>query len=227
MKNPSSFIATKSMQSGLCLVMVLGLIACAPYQIHKNKNTPQLLKEHCLIAILPIEVSIAGGYRPKDLDINDFRKQLNDKGYELQAILYNCFQQKGCSARILSIESTNNLLQQAGITPDKIVRLPKEELCRQLGVDAVVTGRTLTQQRQKNVSAASNVVLLSTTGFFVVGSVKSTDTNFDLRIYDSNHPEALWRCTAVLKDSEKIQQFVTQKLAKTLPYANTEKDKKQ
>ncbi len=190
----------------------------------QKQNAPQLLKEHHLIAILPIEVSVAGGYRPKDLDINDFRKQLYDKGYELQAMLYNYLQQKECSARILSIESTNNLLQQAGITPDEIVRLPKEELCRQLGVDAVVTGRTLTQQRRKNVSAASNVLLLSTTGFFVVGSVKSTDTDFDLRIYDNSHSEAIWRCRAVLKDSEKIQQFVTQKLAKTLPYVKTEKD---
>ena len=199
--------------------------SCTPLRVQGSKSAQQRIKTHKLIAILPFEVSMEGGYRPNGVTYGVFQEKLRTKGQELQVIVYNHFQRHPGSVKVLSPTTTNRILSEAGIAPDMIVRLPKDELCRLLGVDAVVFGRTRTKQIRQNLSATSSAALLMFTGFIVVGNAKSTVTDFDIRIHDAGSPDHIWRCTAVVKTKELIQQFTSHKLAASLPYDRPRKRK--
>ncbi len=220
-----NLLRMKRIKSCTVLLVFLCVSSCAPYQVQKSKSTQQALQTHRVIAILPFDVGLAGGHAPNGLTYSDFRKQLHTKGYELQTIIYNHFQQNSGVTKLLTLETTNRILSDMGLTPDKIARFPKDELCSRLGVDAVVVGRSLTKQAQRNMSAVSSIAILTFTGFIVVGNAKTTETNFDVRIHDKTIPDYIWRCTAVIKSGKQIQQFVNQSLTAILPYNSVSSDR--
>lgn len=122
-------------------------------------------------------------------------------GYDIQNDVYTWFLKKGGKYKVAfqDIDQTNALPCTAGITYSNIVNKQKADLCKILGVDAVISGKIVTS---KPMSEGGAIVMTVLVGF----GGTTNKTTAKLKIHDQNNT-LLWkfdddkkaRCVAILK----------------------------
>lgn len=114
------------------------------------------------------------------------------------------------------IDKTNSTLTKAGITYDKLNEYSKEELCKTLGVDAVISGK-VTMDKPMSDGGAVAVGFI----FGVWTSTNKVDVN--MTIHDKNNSDLLWKYDWVAEgsigsSSEQLTKGLMKNVSKKFPY---------
>ena len=202
---------------GLWLLSLLAVVACTPtVQVSRNQKTR--LSAHRLVAVLPFEVTLSGNRGPVR-DYPSMKDKLQEKGVQIQEAVHSFLHsQLKDSVRLLSSDETNRLLQEHRITPEKLFWTPKPEVARMLGVDGVVFGRAELRYSSKRISPAAATVAFLSTGFFVVGSLSTAETDFRIDIAEKENLEPVWSCRTLVRRQASINSVVRRRVGRKIPY---------
>lgn len=190
--------------------------ACGP-TIYVAKDFEKERKKHKTIAILPFEVTVTQKKLPKDVTPEMIQKQAEQTGYNLQGHVYTYFlkREKDYTIKFQDIDKTNVALQKAGISYEDLRKKGKDELCKLLGVDVVLSGQAI-MSRPMSEGAAWAVGLV----FGVWGS--TNEVNASVTIHDGN-ADLLWKYDhtysgSVGSSSESLAKSLMKNVSKKFPY---------
>ena len=195
------------------------LVSCGP-QIYKATSFSEVSANHEVVAILPFDVTIESRRLPKGVTVEMVQDQQRDYGYGIQGDVYGYLLREMSkdryTVRFQDVSKTNALLTDAGIS-DKALRLKsKDELCKLLGVDAVISGQAIMSKPMSD-GAAIAVGLL-------VGAWGSTNTvNTTITIHEAAAGELMWKYDYVASGSvgssrQALTNALMRNSSKKFPY---------
>lgn len=197
-------------------LIVLFASACAP-TIYKSNNLASSKKSVKTLAILPFTGSIDSKRLPRGTTIETLKESEEKTGYDIQNNIYTWLlrRQNKYTVTFQDIDKTNAILQKEGITYEKMIMKEKGELCKLLGVDAIISGKTI---MSKPMSEGSAIVVGVLTGGF--GATNKTDIT--LTIHDTNST-LLWKYDHHVSGSlgsspEKLTNSLMKKSSRKFPY---------
>lgn len=163
--------------------------SCGP-QIYQAPSFSQMKESHKVVAVLPFEVSIESRKLPKGVTVDMIQDQQRDYGYGMQSDVYGYFLKQMSkdkyTVNFQDVSKTNAILNDAGITYDDLRLKSKDEVCKLLGVDAVVSGKA-TMSKPMSDGAAIAVGLL-------VGAWGPTNTvNTTITVHESKAGDLMWK----------------------------------
>lgn len=125
----------------LFIVLAGCLSSCGP-KIYSSAKLEESKAKVKTVAILPFLVNIEFVTTPKDLQIDKIREEAIKIGYAVQKESARWFSKNAREYTVIfqGIEETNRLLEKAGLKVDNLQPQDRGELCRLLGVDALVSG---------------------------------------------------------------------------------------
>ena len=195
------------------------LMSCGP-TIYKSASFDQSRDAVKKIAILPFSVTIDSKRLPKGMTIETLKESQQKIGYDIQSNAYTwLLQRKGnYSSDFQDIDRTNALLSKAHISYDSIALQDKADLCKLLGVDAIISGKAA---MSKPMSEGGAIALGLLTGGW--GSTNKTTTS--LSIHDATG-SLLWKYDydasgTVGSSSEKLANDLMKNASKKFPYKKT------
>lgn len=219
----------------LLLVAAVSLAACGTNKnVYKSPDIEQKTARHQTIAILPFHI-VQTGHVAKNVSQSDI-EQANEKwGYNFQEALlsyslkYTSRNKKGQMVSFQSVQKTNAILKEAGLTIDDMYNKQPEQLAQMLNVDAVLM---TTLEKDKNFSdgvaygmAAGRVILNAITknGTGNVLGVNSSDINMNSYLYDASDSKLLWKTyrqggTDLPSNVDGLVEYYSNWIAKKLPY---------
>ncbi len=169
----------------LLLSTLFILSSCGP-QIYVAPSFEQAKRTHKTVAVLPFDVTIVTKKLPKGVTAEMIKEQEKNNGYSMQNHVYTYFlRQSGRNKYTVGfqdIDKTNAKLESAKVPYDKMKSMPKEELAKILGVDAVISGK-MVQEKPMNEGAALAVGLI----VGVWGSTNEVNTTVSI------HEASQWR----------------------------------
>ena len=162
------------------------LASCGP-TIYKSADLEQSKNKVKVVAILPYWVTMEGKRMSKGMDANTLASTQQKSGYDLQNATYSWMLKRSTSytIRIQDVDQTNALLDKAGLNYESILLTEKGDLCKLLGVDAVITGKAIMSKPMSEGAAITTFVL---TGY----SGATNKTNVSLTIHN-NSSDLLWK----------------------------------
>jgi len=192
---------------------------------------------HKRIAILPVETVLSGN-QPKKLNAAQIKSIEEAESKAFQTSLYNCLLKKSGSGKkdikieIQPIEKTNSLLAGAGIDIRRAWTLESEELCKKLGVDAIVKTkvektRYLSDLASYGISVGQDILLALTDyavwPFMPSGMAKTNDIKSECSVLNGSDGSLLWRVavqteTDWSQPSNQIIDDLNRKFARNFPY---------
>ena len=160
--------------------------SCGP-TIYKADNFDRSISKTKTVAILPFNVSIDSKRLPKGTSIETLKDSERKTGYDIQSNSYMWFlkRQKDYTVTFQDIDKTNSLLNKANIDYQDLALQDKAELCKLLGVDAVITGKATMSKPMSEGAAVAVGVLVGAWG-------PTNQTNTSLTIHDPAG-ELLWK----------------------------------
>lgn len=199
----------------ICFTMV----SCGP-QIYKAPSFSDVSAKHQVVAILPFDVTIESRRLPKGVTAEMVQDQQRDYGYGIQGDVYGYLLREMSKDRYTvkfqDVSKTNALLSDAGISSEALRFTSKEELCRLLGVDAVVSGQAIMSKPMSD-GAAIAVGLL-------VGAWGSTNAvNTTITIHEGHAGELMWKYDYVASGSvgssrQALTNALMRNSSKKFPY---------
>lgn len=198
------------------LFLLTILTACGP-TIYKAANFDNSKTTVKTLAILPFNVSIDSKRLPKGTTIETLKESQEKTGYDIQGNSYTWFlqRQKDYTVNFQDIDKTNALLRKANVTFDNIALQDKADLCKTLGVDAIISGKAA-MSKPMSEGAAVAVGLL-------VGAWGATNkTTTSLTIHDAAGA-LLWKYDydasgTVGTSAESLTKALMKNASKKFPY---------
>ena len=197
------------------LLLIL-LTSCGP-TIYKAQGFEESKSKVKLLAILPYNVLIDTKRLPKNIKLETLANAQKKTGFDMQSKCYTWFLQKQekYTVSFQDVDRTNALLTQANIDYEKLSSTDKGELCKLLGVDAVISGKA---SLSKPMSEGGAIVLA-----VLVGSYGATNsTAVTLTIHDSGS-NLLWKYDYVASGgvgspSENLTRQLMKSASRKFPY---------
>ncbi|MBK9108524.1 MAG: hypothetical protein IPM92_09205 [Saprospiraceae bacterium] len=201
------------------IVLVILFGACAP-TIYVAPDFDKVKSKHDIVAILPFDVQISMKSLPKDVTQEMIREDEKKTGFSMQGHSYTYFlKEQGknkYSVKFQDIDKTNSLLTKAGLSYTDTKTTAKEELCKILGVDAVISGK-LTMDKPMSDGSAIAVGLI----FGYWGSTNKV--NVSMTIHENAKGNLLWKYDWVAEggvgsNSEQLSKSLVKNVSKKFPY---------
>lgn len=198
------------------LFLLVIFAGCGP-TIYKAANFDDSKSIVKTIAILPFNVSIDSKRLPKGTTIETLKESMQKSGYDIQSSAYSWLlqRQNDYSVTFQDIDRTNAILKKANITYENISLQDKAELCKMLGVNAILSGKAT---MSKPMSEGGAIVMAVFVGAF--GSTNNTTTA--LTIHDGAGA-LLWKYDyqatgSVGSSAESLTTKLMKNASKKFPY---------
>lgn len=191
--------------------LLLVNLSCEP--VYKASNHDEMIKTHKKIAILPTRAYI----EIKNVKVVDqIRAQEKLESRKLQESFTNRFiewrDSKSIDLEIQDIGETNSILEDNSVN---LSQIPYKDLCRLLGVDAIITSKVTMAKPLTNSEAFFSMLA---TGFAFASQV----TTVDISIIDYNTGRVAWNFNWVnggtFISADNLSKALMQAAIKRLPY---------
>jgi hypothetical protein len=186
-------------------------------QIFTAQNLPAVLSVHKNVAIVPFRVTIGYKRMPKGFDLEGNRLEEQKSGLNLQQGMYTYLLRRSTDyfVSFQDVERTNALLRKAGVI-DKIDETLPDELCKILGVDAVIK---CSYAYEKTGSEAGSIAVAV---LFGVAS-KTGSGNLTMQINNGPDGALLWRFYKEMNETafssgNEIMERMMRKVSRNFPY---------
>jgi hypothetical protein len=186
-------------------------------QIFTAQNLPAVLSVHKNVAIVPFRVTIGYKRMPKGFDLEGNRLEEQKSGLNLQQGMYTYLLRRSTDyfVSFQDVERTNALLRKAGVI-DKIDETLPDELCKILGVDAVIK---CSYAYEKTGSEAGSIAVAV---LFGVAS-KTGSGNLTMQINNGLDGALLWRFYKEMNETafssgNEIMERMMRKVSRNFPY---------
>lgn len=202
----------------LCLFAFV-LSSCGP-TIYMAPNFESVKLKHRELAILPFDVLITAKKLPKGMTAEGIQEEQKNTGFSIQNHSYTYFlkemSKNKYTVTFQDIDKTNALLSKAGISYEKLHEFSKEELCKTLGVDAVISGKVT---MDKPMSEGGAVAL----GLLFGVWTSTNKVNVAMTIHDKTNSNLLWKYDWVAEgsigsNSESLTKGLMKNVSKKFPY---------
>jgi hypothetical protein len=162
------------------------LFSCGP-TIYKAGSLDESKAVIKTIAILPLQVTFDNKRLPKGIKPETLKESQINTGYSIQSNAYSWLlkRKKRYTTEFQDIDKTNSIIKKAYLTYDDIVMHDKGDLCKLLGVDAVISGNAVMSKPMSEGAAVAVGLLI---GYW--GSTNSTDIT--LNLHDTKS-DLLWK----------------------------------
>ena len=201
----------------LLTFLTLSLSATAQKQIYQADNLKEITAKHKIVAILPFPTTITYRKQPKGYSAEGNRQQEIAMAKSIQSSMYTFLlrKQKNYFVNFQDIEKTNILLKKSG-ADEKIDELTKDEICKILGVDAIISGRFDNEQTKSDGAALTSVIL---TGF----GGKTGSATLTMVLNDGPSGDMIWRFYKTMDDNyrkgtDDLIENLMRKLSRNFPY---------
>ena len=186
-------------------------------QIFTAPNLKAVLSVHKNVAILPFRVTIGYKRMPKGFDAEGNKQEEEKSGLNLQQGMYTYLLRRSADYMVSfqDVERTNALLRKAGVL-DKIDETLSDELCKILGVDAVIK---CSYAYEKTGSEAGSIAVAV---LFGVAS-KTGSGNLTMQINNGPDGALLWRFYKEMNETafssgNEIMERMMRKVSRNFPY---------
>lgn len=189
-------------------LLVLFAVACAGPKYFTAPDFAQKAANHKLVAVLPFQM-IMTGKKPEKLTDDDIAKIEEGESRAFQMSLYNNIlrnhtTKKGTiTIEIQPYEKTNQLFKEKGIDLRKSWEADPQELCKILGVDAVVKTRVQKTRYMSDLAAYGidlGYAILSGISWeatvlvgAIVGPPKTNDIDAQCSLFNGADGSLLWK----------------------------------
>lgn len=202
----------------LLIIMFLSIGLSAQKQIYEADNLKEISAKHKLVAILPFPTTITYRKQPKGYSAEGNRMQEISMAKSIQSSLYTFLlrKRKDYFVEFQDTEKTNILLKRSG-ADEKLDELTKDEICKILGVDAIISGRFENEQTKSDGAAMTAVML---TGF----GGKTGSATLTLAVNDGTSGDMVWRFYKTMNDNytrstDDLVESMMRKLSRNFPYS--------
>lgn len=201
------------------LIATVTLQGCAP-EIFTSPNFATVKRKHKTVALLPFDVTVSMKKLPKGVTVEQVKADEEKTAFTAQSNAYTYFLKEmgrdKYTVDFQDIDKTNATLVKSDINYSALKSKTKDELCKLLGVDAVITGK-ITLEKPMNEGAAIALGLL--VGFW--GNTNKVITN--LSIHDSMDGKLLWKYDweangSVGSSTESLTRALMRNVSKKFPY---------
>lgn len=206
------------MKNLFILSFSLLILSCSP-TIYKSNNLVASKGVVKQVAILPYTVSIDSKRLPKGMTIETLKASQEQTGYDMQNNSYTWFlkRSKNYTVDFQDIDKTNAILKKANINSiNDINSRGKDEICKLLGVDALISGKASMSKPMSEGAAIAVGLLISAWG-------STNNTTITLAIHD-NSSNLLWKYDwqsngSVGSSPERVTDALMRNASKRFPYA--------
>lgn len=201
------------------VALVFLLVSCGP-TIYIAPNFENIKSKHETLAILPFNVNISTKNLPKNVSMESIRVDEEKTGFSIQGHAYSYFLKEQSknkySVRFQDIDKTNSLLLKSGLNYSKIREYSKDELCKMLNVDAIISGNVSMDKPMSDGGAIAVGVL------FGVWTT-TNKVNVSMTIHDRSKADLLWKYDWVAEgsvgsSSENLTKGLMRNVSKKFPY---------
>lgn len=203
-------------KSSMFAALMLLFLSCAT--VYKSTDLTAVQQKHQVVAILPFDVSVHYNRLPKNVTVEEIRKNEQELAYVLQNQMYNQFLRKNdkFNVKFQDVDKTNMMLERNKIEAEQLAEFSPDELARLLEVDAVISGKVITT-KPMSTGAAVVVGIL----FDVWGTTNSADVTVTL--HDGTDSDLLWRFNHVYSGSvgsspEQLTNAMMKPISRKFPY---------
>ena len=186
-------------------------------QIFSVQNLPAVLSVHKNVAIVPFRVTIGYKKLPKGFDLEGNRLEEQKSGFNLQQGMYTYLLRRSTDyfVSFQDVERTNALLRKAGVI-DKIDETLPDELCKILGVDAVIKCSYAYEKTGSEAGSIAVAVLFGVAG-------KTGSGNLTMQINNGTDGALLWRFYKEMNETafssgNEIMERMMRKVSRNFPY---------
>ena len=186
-------------------------------QIFSAQNLPAVLSVHKNVANVPFRVTIGYKRMPKGFDAEGNRLEEQKSGINLQQGMYTYLLRRSSDyfVNFQDVERTNALLRKAGVV-DKVEETLPDELCKILGVDAVIK---CSYSYEKTGSEAGAIAVAA---LFGVAS-KTGSGNLTMQINNGTDGALYWRFYKEMNESafssgNQLMERMMRKVSRNFPY---------
>lgn len=186
-------------------------------QIFSVQNLPAVLSVHKNVAIVPFRVTIGYKKLPKGFDLEGNRLEEQKSGFNLQQGMYTYLLRKSTDyfVSFQDVERTNALLRKAGVI-DKIDETLPDELCKILGVDAVIKCSYAYEKTGSEAGSIAVAVLFGVAG-------KTGSGNLTMQINNGTDGTLLWRFYKEMNETafssgNELMERMMRKVSRNFPY---------
>ena len=223
--------------STLSIFFSASILSGQTKEIYTNPQFDSIAKYHTLLAILPFEVILRlRRNEAKKLEPEDFEKLEKIEGEAVQTALQSYFlkqkEKDSFKVSFQDIHETNIILAQAGWTVDSLRSKNKNQICRKLQVDGLISGTVMTKKILSDEGAAALTALgigISAVDAFFGGTYEwpgtgPTNTGFCIiNVHEAKAGKLLWRYEKELSrglgsNTNSIINAMMRKAAKKFPY---------
>lgn len=197
--------------------IIFATLINAQKQIYEADNLNQIVAKHKTVAILPFLTTITYRKQPKGFSAEANRQQEISTAKSIQSSMYTFLlrKRKNYSVEFQDVEKTNILLKKAG-AENKLDELTKDEVCKILGVDAVISGRFDNEQTKSDGAALTSVLF---TGF----GGKTGSATLTMVLNDGASGDMVWRFYKTMNDNytrstDDLIESLMRKLSRNFPY---------
>lgn len=198
-----------------CIILTIGLNA--QKQIYSADNMREIASKHKIVAILPFPTTITYRKQPKGYSAEGNRQQEISMAKSIQSSMYTFLlrKRKDYFVDFQDVEKTNILLKKSGADA-RLDEITKDELCKILGVDAIIGGRFDNEQTKSDGAAMVAVWL---TGF----GGKTGSATLTMTINDGSSGDMIWRFYKTMNDNytrstDDLVESLMRKLSRNFPY---------
>lgn len=188
-------------------------------QIFESPNLKSEISSHKTVAILPFDVSINYKKQPRNFSYEANKEQEQKMSTSIQSSMYTYMlrKSKDFTVSFQDVDKTNILLKKNGML-NKLDSFTKDEICKALGVDAVLSGKYLIEQTKSEAGAIASAVILG--GF----GGKTGTGSLVLTLNNGSNGDLLWRFTKTLDDNittstDDVVEHMMRKVARNFPYS--------
>lgn len=207
----------------LILVVLAGIMfaSCAP-QIYQARNFETIKQTQEVIAVLPFDASFDLHRLPKGVKGGDIDKALFHTSYSVQKHAYYYLLDKSyikrLNIRLQDIRLTNEILEESGISFEEMILMDKGELCKELGVDGVISGNIRMSRPMSDGAALVAGVFAGVWG-------ATNETHMTMTIHNKQNSQLLWRYSfqargAIGSSSQGMTRRLIRNVARHFPYNN-------
>ena len=189
-------------------------------QIFESPDLKVIIKKHSLIAILPFEVNITYKKQPKNFSVDANKAQENKMETSIQSSMYTFLlrRKSDYSVNFQDVDKTNILLKKAGVY-DKLKETTRDEICKILGVDAVIGGTFASEQSKSEGAAIATAIIFGGLGG------KTGSGTLTMTLNDGATGDLIWRFYKTMDDSittstDDLVEHMMRKVSRNFPYKN-------
>lgn len=187
-------------------------------KVYEIDNLKSIIANHKTVAVIPFTYKIALKKMPKNTTQEDIKLQEEKGSLSAQNSFYTYalrkVEKKEVTVEVQDISRTKVLLERENINEKNISGYLPEELCKKLGVDALITGDIIASQPMSEGAAVATQLLV---GFSKTNQAKAT-----IKVYN-NDGKLIWSYGKEVSgglgsDDNDMIRVLMRKTANRFPY---------